>query len=293
MHDPLAASWSDRLRDWPAGWPARRAGGIAGDSDLLALAGRLAIRAAAVIMEVRANGFATENKADSSPVTEADRRAETLILQGLRADRDIPVIAEEEVAAGIEVRPGPAFWLVDPLDGTREFAAGSDSFTVNIGLVRDGRCVLGAVALPAEGTLYLGWNPVGGPGQASLSDADGTRPIAARLPPAEGLSVLASRHYADDPALKRYLGQQRIARLGNIGSAAKFVRVAEGEADLYPRLGPTMEWDTAAPQAVVEAAGGSVRLFDGGALVYGKTGFLNPHFVCRGRLDAETSAASS
>ncbi len=256
---------------------------VAGDKDLLALAGRLATAAGAAIMAIRARGFETLTKADSSPVTEADHAAETLILAGLRAACAIPVIAEEEVAAGIAIAPGPCFWLVDPLDGTREFAAGSEHFTVNIGLVRDGRCVLGAVGLPAQGSLYLAWNPAGAPGLATVTDAAGTRAIAARAAPEAGLTVLASRHYADDPALAAYLGGQRIATLGNIGSAAKFVRVAEGAADLYPRLGTTMEWDTAAPQAVVEAAGGSVTLFDGSPLAYGKPGFRNPHFVCRGR----------
>ncbi len=280
--------WTDRLVSWPAAWPHDLPGGEAGDAALLHLAGRLAIEAAALIMQIRGDGFETEHKSDSSPVTEADRQAEAAILRGLRDHSSVPVIAEEEVAAGIMVEAGRAFWLVDPLDGTREFAAGSENFTVNIGLVRDGRCVLGAVALPAQGALYLGWNPADAPGRAWRSDAEGTTAINAREPPADGLFVLASRHYADNPALKAYLGRQPIARLGNIGSAAKFVRVAEGGADLYPRLGPTMEWDTAAPQAVVEAAGGTVLLFDGTPLLYGKTGFLNPHFVCRGRIGLET-----
>ncbi|MCQ8277076.1 3'(2'),5'-bisphosphate nucleotidase CysQ [Acetobacteraceae bacterium KSS8] len=284
--------WTNRLVSWPAEWPHLLPGGETGDAALLHLAGRLAGEAAALIMAIRSAGFETEHKSDSSPVTEADRQAEALILRGLRDGSDVPVVAEEEVAAGIAVRTGRAFWLVDPLDGTREFAAGSENFTVNIGLVRDGSCVLGAVALPAQGTLYLGWNPPDAPGTAWRSDTDGTRVIEARQPPAEGLFVLASRHYAADPALKAYLGQQRVARLGNIGSAAKFVRVAEGAADLYPRLGPTMEWDTAAPQAVVEAAGGTVLLFDGTRLLYGKPGFLNPHFVCRGRIGGETFAAA-
>ena len=189
------------------------------------------------------------------------------------------MVAEEEVAAGRHESVGDCFWLVDPLDGTREFAAGRPSFTVNIGLVRGGRAVLGAVALPAFGQLYLG---IVGRG-AVRRDADGEHAIAARETPACGVTVLASRHYARDPALLAYLGTQRIASIDNIGSAAKFVRVAEGAADLYPRLGRTMEWDTAAPQAVLEAAGGSVRLLDGTPLAYRKPGWENPHFICRGR----------
>ena len=248
------------------------------DPDLLALAGALAERAAGIILEIRARGFETLAKSDLSPVTEADHAAEAAILEGLRGNTAIPVIAEEEIAAGVTWAAADCFWLVDPLDGTREFAAGRDNFTVNIGLVRGGRAVLGAVALPAYGQLYLGRVGFG----ATRTDAHGTRPIAVRAAPAEGLTVLASRHYAGDAALRAYLGAQRIARLGNIGSAAKFVRVAEGEADLYPRLGRTMEWDTAAPQAVLEAAGGTVTLFDGTPLTYGKPAWENPHFVCRG-----------
>jgi 3'(2'), 5'-bisphosphate nucleotidase len=252
---------------------------------LLARAAELATRAAAVIMQIRGRGFETLTKADESPVTEADHAAEAIILEGLRqpvAGRpSIPVIAEEEVAAGQRVDPGDCFWLVDPLDGTREFAAGRESFTVNIGLVHKGRVVLGAVALPACNQLYLGIV-----GQGALRrDADGEHQIHARVASAEGLTVLASRHYANDPTLLAYLGTQRIASVDNIGSAAKFVRIAEGAADLYPRLGRTMEWDTAAPQAVLEAAGGSVRLFDGTPLRYGKPGWENPHFVCRGRME--------
>lgn len=248
------------------------------DAHLLSLAGRLATEAAVAILEVRTAGFRTLTKLDQSPVTEADHRAEALILAGLRSAASIPVIAEEEVAAGLETEAGSEFWLVDPLDGTREFAAGNENFTVNIGLVRGGVAVLGAVALPAHGQLYLGRLGHG----ASRRDGGGETPIRVRQPPADGLAVLASRHHADDATLAAYLGRQRIASLGNIGSAAKFVRVAEGVADLYPRLGRTMEWDTAAPQAVVEAAGGSVTLFDGTPLRYGKPGWENPHFVCRG-----------
>ena len=252
------------------------------DIELLAQAAALASRAGAVIMQIRARGFETRTKADLSPVTEADHAAEAIILDGLRLPTGaatIPVVAEEEVAAGRHESVGDCFWLVDPLDGTREFAAGRESFTVNIGLVRGGRAVLGAVALPAYGQRYLG---IVGHG-AVRRDAEGEHAITARAAPAAGLTVLASRHYARDPTLLAYLGTQRIASIDNIGSAAKFVRVAEGAADLYPRLGRTMEWDTAAPQAVLEAAGGSVRLFDGTPLAYGKPGWENPHFICRGR----------
>lgn len=251
------------------------------DADLLALAARLADEAAEIIRTIRARGFETLTKTDSSPVTEADHAAEAHILKGLRAAvPDIPVIAEEEVAAGLRRAVSDIYWLVDPLDGTREFAAGRDDFTVNIGLVRGGRAVLGAMALPAYHQLYTGG--VGLP--ARRQDKNGTTTIQTRTPPAEGLSVLASRHYADDPRLAAYLGERRIASVGNIGSAVKFARVAEGAVDFYPRLGPTMEWDTAAPQAIVEAAGGYVTLLDGSPLLYGKPDWKNPPFICTGKL---------
>ncbi len=252
---------------------------ILADKDLLALAARLADEAAEIIRTIRARGFETVTKTDSSPVTEADHAAEAHILRGLRAATPyIPVIAEEEVAAGLQASATPSYWLVDPLDGTREFAAGRDDFTVNIGLVRDGHAVLGAMALPAYHQLYTGGVGLG----AHRTDKQGTQAIHTRKPPAEGLTVLASRHHADDTRLAEYLNNQPIAHLGNIGSAVKFARVAEGLVDLYPRLGPTMEWDTAAPQAIVEAAGGHITLLDGTPLIYGKAGWKNPPFVCTG-----------
>jgi 3'(2'), 5'-bisphosphate nucleotidase len=253
------------------------------ERDLQALldhAARLAGDAAAAIMAVRARGCAVETKPDDTPVTEADRAAEAIIAAGLRAATpEIAVIAEEEVAAGRVVSPGALFWLVDPLDGTREFAAGRDEFAVNIGLVRDGAPLLGAVALPATGELFSG---IVGRGAWKGTGA-GRRPISARAMPAEGPVVLGSRHYADDPRIAAFAAAHRAQRLVNLGSAVKFCRVAEGGADLYPRFGVTMEWDTAAPQAIVEAAGGSVQGIDGAPLRYGKPGWRNPDFVCRGR----------
>jgi 3'(2'), 5'-bisphosphate nucleotidase len=249
------------------------------DPQCLELTARLALEAGAAIMAVRRAGVTVARKQDRTPVTEADHAAEALIVAGLRAATpDIPVIAEEEIAAGRVERAGARFWLVDPLDGTREFAQGRDEFAVCIGLVEDGRPVLGAVALPATDELFLGLVGTG----AWKQDPAGRRAIAVRTAPADGLTVFASRHCAADPRLARYLGGLKVARLVNAGSALKFCRVAEGVADLYPRFGRTMEWDTAAPQAVVEAAGGSVRTLDGAPLGYGKPGFANPDFICRG-----------
>ncbi len=249
------------------------------EPDLLDLAVRLAEAAGAEILAVRRDGFVIDRKDDQSPVTVADTRAEQLIVAGLReATPDIPVIAEEEVAAGRITDPGDHFWLVDPLDGTREFAAGRGEFSVNIGLIINGQVKLGAVGAPAEGRVYAG---IVGQG-AHVIDARGRRPIHARTVPEEGMTVFASRHYANDPALARYLSRFKVAHLTNIGSALKFCRLAEGRADFYPRLGRTMEWDTGAPQAVLEAAGGRVVKFDGQPLHYGKRGFENPPFLCFG-----------
>lgn len=251
------------------------------DAALLHLAADLARRAGAVILAVRARGFETFTKRDASPVTEADRAAEALILEGLRAATPhIPVIAEEEVEAGHVPDTGREYWLVDPLDGTREFTALRDEFTVNIGLVRDGRPVLGAVGVPAYGEMFgglLGPHP-----RAWKRTTAGEHAIRARTPPAEGVHVLASRAYASDPRLQTFLGGRTVASVVNMGSALKIVRLAEGAADLYPRLGRTMEWDTAAPQAVLEAAGGRLCTMEGEALGYGKPGWANPPFVCTG-----------
>jgi 3'(2'), 5'-bisphosphate nucleotidase len=251
------------------------------DNDaLISLAAALALEAGAAILKVRERGFDVMRKQDRSPVTEADHAAEAIIVAGLRkAVPDLPVIAEEEVSAGRITEPAASYWLVDPLDGTREFTAGNDEFAVNIGLVRDGRPVLGVVAIPAAGELFGGivgrgaWKRAGGEQTA----------VRARLPPEEGLTVLASRYHGSSARLDEFLRDKRVAKLINFGSSVKFCRLAEGIADLYPRFGRTMEWDTCAPQAVLEAAGGTVRTFDGAELRYGKPGWENPHFVCTGR----------
>lgn len=250
------------------------------DRALLELAADLADQAGAVIREIRARGFAEKNKDDGSIVTEADHAAEKIIAAGLRAAcPEIPVIAEEEAAAGKITAATPCFWLVDPLDGTREFAGGGDDFAVNVGLVRDGRVVLGAVGVPATGEMFGGIVGVG----AWKRQNGRETPVIARVPPPEGLTVLASRRHGDAATLDAFLKDRKVAKMVNFGSSLKFCRLAEGIADLYPRFGRTMEWDTCAPQAVLEAAGGSVRTLDGKPLLYGKPGWDNPHFVCAGQ----------
>lgn len=250
------------------------------DHDLMMLAVKLVEDAAAEILAVQNAGFTVQAKDDATPVTLADMRAERVITAGLRAAcPHIPVIAEEEVAAGKITALADEYWLVDPLDGTREFAAGRAEFAVNIGLVRGGRAVLAAVAAPAAHEVFYGIIGVG----AWKKSPTGTVPISARNAPPEGLTVMASRHYQNDPALAAFLAAHNIASVTNIGSALKFCALAEGKADFYPRLGRTMEWDTAAPQAVLEAAGGVVLTMDGATLRYGKPGFENPHFCAWGK----------
>ena len=247
----------------------------------------IALRAGEAILAVYDTDFSVEKKVDASPVTEADRRAETLILQALRrevTDR-YPIVAEEEVAAGRIPRiDGEPFWLVDPLDGTKEFVKRQGEFTVNIALVEGGRPRLGVVHAPAKNATYWG-SPHGA---FACTDGGGAHPIACRPMPAKGLVAVASKSHRN-PELEAYLARFDLAESISSGSSIKFCLVAAGRADLYPRTGRTMEWDTAAGHAVVLFAGGSVTDMQGNELTYGKPGFENPHFVVRGaRPDASS-----
>ncbi len=242
------------------------------------------VRAAgALVMDIYRRGFAVQHKADASPVTEADEKAEALIVPALRAlAPDIPVVAEEMAARGQADAIGRCFWLVDPLDGTKEFISRNGEFTVNIALVVDGRPLLGVVGAPAlgpHGRIYAG---VVGQG-AWIEDEQGRRPLRTRAVPAAGLCVVASRSHGDEAALDRLLAGRRVAQRVNAGSSLKLCLLAAGEADLYPRLGRTMEWDIAAGHAVLAAAGGAVHTLQGVDLRYGKPGFENPHFIATGR----------
>lgn len=249
------------------------------DKDLLPRVEALARAAGKLILEVYRTDFAVQDKADNSPVTLADERAEALItpaLQGLRPTW--PVVAEEAAARGEAPAPEACFWLVDPLDGTREFIARNGEFTVNIALIRRGQPVLGVVYLPVPDRLYAGVV-----GQGAWLEADGLRrAIAARVPPAAGAVLACSRSHGDLEATQAWLQGRPVAAWVPAGSSLKFGLIAAGEADLYPRLGRTMEWDTAAGHAVLAAAGGSVCDLDGRPLRYGKPGFENPFFVAQG-----------
>jgi 3'(2'), 5'-bisphosphate nucleotidase len=249
------------------------------DAALLALAAELADRAGEAILAIRAAGFETLSKSDDSPVTEADRQAERIIARGLRgALPGALVVAEEECSDGRLPSAAREFWLVDPLDGTREFATGRPEFTVNIAFVRDGEPVLGVVLAPAFGEFFSGGRGLG----AWKRTAAGRQAIRVRKAPAEGLSVVTSRHSGRDPRVDAWVAQRRVASHLQYGSSLKLCRLAEGDADAYPRFGRTMEWDTAAGQAVLEAAGGSVRSMHGERLGYGKPGWENPDFLAEG-----------
>ena len=225
-------------------------------------------------------GIAVRGKADASPVTEADERAERIIVERLRALAPaIPVVAEEAVAAGQVPEIGPWFWLVDPLDGTKEFINRNGEFTVNVALVRDHKPVLGVVAAPVLNLVYYG---VAGAGAFVAHEGGAAQPIKVRHPAADPLVIVGSRSHRGD-SLDSVLERIGAHEMRPMGSSLKFCLVAEGTADFYPRLGPTCEWDTAAAQAVVEAAGGSVTTLDGLPLRYNERDtLLNPHFLAIG-----------
>ena len=230
------------------------------------------------ILTIVRRGFDVEAKGDRSPVTEADRAADLTNLAALaRAAPGIPVIAEEEVAAGRIPQHGDTFVLVDPLDGTKEFIRGGDDYTVNIALVEGLTPTLGIVFAPATGRLYTGLADSG----AWVEDGSGRRAIHTRGRAERVAAVASKSHFTQNTAdyLDAAVG---VCNYVSIGSSLKFCIVAEGEADIYPRLSPTMEWDTAAGHAVLLAAGGRVDGPDGTPLRYGKQTFLNRAFVATG-----------
>jgi 3'(2'),5'-bisphosphate nucleotidase len=244
---------------------------MAATAEILA---EIAAEAGAVVMRHYKAGNQPRIKSDHSPVTDADEETERLILAALaKAFPGVPVVAEEEAAAGRVAQVGSRFFLVDPLDGTKEFISGNGEFTVNIAEVENGMPLAGAVFAPAIDRMFFG-------------GADGAfengRSIAARTRPRDGLVAVGSRSHAD-AATAEFLKRWTVKDSVRIGSSLKFCLVAAGEADIYARGGPTMEWDTAAGHAVLRAAGGSVDTWAGEALRYGKPGFHNPAFVAYGR----------
>jgi len=250
-------------------------------SDLLEACVVAARDAGAEILKLVAAGFEVETKADQSPVTICDRAAEAIILAALaRAAPGVPVIAEEEVAAGRIPAHDDIYFLVDPLDGTKEFVRGGDDYTVNIGLIERGVPTLGVVYQPATDTLWAGSDA-----GAFVEGRAGRRTIRTRSRGA-GLDAVASKSHLTQSTVD-YLAQAvGECEFVSVGSSLKFCIVAEGEADIYPRLSPTSEWDTAAGHAVLLAAGGRVDGPDGRPLNYGKTAFLNRGFLATGGWEA-------
>lgn len=220
---------------------------------------------------------AVTRKDDNSPTTAADAAAEAILIDALKhLTPGVPVIAEEACAHGTPTGIGTIFWLVDPLDGTKEFLKGTDEFTVNVALINNGVPVLGIVAAPALGEMFFGYQghaeKYKGGTQTILKKTDSVSPP---------YCVLTSRSHRDQEDVAILIGDRPVGEVRAVGSSLKFCRLAEGEGDLYPRLGTTMEWDTAAGDAVLRAAGGSVTNPDGSLFIYNKKGFRNGAFLAR------------
>jgi len=247
---------------------------------------RIALEAGEITLDYFDGGpksdLSVHHKVDGSPVTLADQEAEAFIVSKLRGiTPDVPIVGEEMVAAGQmpDISGSPYFWLVDALDGTKEFIAGNEDFTVNIALIREGKPVLGVVYLPASGILYAGheeggaikWN----------DELKSEKPIEVRLPPKDGLVVMCSRNHSNEAKLDAFLVDFKIKKRIARGSSMKICAIAEGKADLYPRLGPTCEWDIAAAHAILNASGGTITDINGQDFTYGHTdrAMLNPEFV--------------
>ncbi len=249
----------------------------------------IALDAGKLIMDIYSSDFAVERKDDASPVTDADAQAELLIMDALMiAEPSLAVIAEEAMSAGQLPEHDIRFALVDPLDGTKEFINRNGQFTVNIGIIEHGKPVMGVVYAPAINRLFVAeapdkaWQADVKPGEP-VPASDARMPLQIRRCPDEGLTAIASKSHRS-PETDAFLKKFKVAEIISAGSSLKFCLLAAGEADLYPRMGRTMEWDTAAGQAVAEAAGARVLTEDGEPLRYGKRerGYDNPHFIVYG-----------
>src|ERR1700729_2437294 len=249
-------------------------------SPMLRALAAIAYDAGAIILKHYADEIVARRKDDESPVTAADEEAERFILKRLaHLAPGVPILAEEAVAAGRVPKIGHRFFLVDPLDGTKEFISRNGEFTVNIAEIVEGKPVRGVVHAPAKERLFFGemlsgaYEAFAPPGGAP--DFGEAKRIQARAVPKAGMIAVASRSHRDAKT-DEYLAQFQVKEFVSAGSSLKFCLVAAGEADIYPRHGRTMEWDTAAGHAVLRAAGGTVTRWDGGPFTYGKPGFENP-----------------
>ena len=253
-------------------------------ADLIEPIVALARNAGDAILEVYATDFDVQSKGDESPLTQADLASHRRIVDGLTAlTPALPIISEESGLPDFEERRRwSSYWLIDPLDGTKEFVNRNGEFTVNIALIEAGRPVVGIVHVPVQGKTYVGCEGQG----AELRDADETpQGIQVAAASANPVRVVGSRSHRG-ASLDAFIERLGDCDLVPMGSSLKFCVVAEGKADVYPRLGPTSEWDTAAAQAVVEQAGGSVVTLDGNSMMYNqKADILNPHFLVMGASD--------
>lgn len=245
---------------------------------------RIALEAGEITLKYLddAEDMRVDVKNDDSPVTLADREAETYIQMSLeQLTPSIPLIGEEAAALGKlpDFDKAEYFWLVDPLDGTKEYIAGGGDYTVNIALIKNREPIMGVVYAPAKGELYAGHGP--GTAVKWMQDTDKEKPIKVRDIPREGMTVVASKSHGDTQKLDQFLEQFKVEKLVKRGSSLKICVIAEGRADLYPRFGPTCEWDTGAGHAVLRAAGGVLTDIEGTSLIYGGSNpkFLNPEFI--------------
>lgn len=265
------------------------------DDELIEALLAAALAAGRAALDIYRAGFTVAQKADQSPVTAADHASEKIILEHLaRLAPGVPVVAEEAAAAGSIPQVREEFFLVDPLDGTKEFIHRRGEFTVNIALIRQGTPALGVVYAPVGGALYAGNVAAARAFRCSYpvdAATPGSRePLHVRPVPAAGVTAVISRSHST-PETEAYLSHYRLSDRVSVGSSLKFCLVAAGEADLYPRLGPTMEWDTAAGHAVLAAAGGKVLAPGGAPLAYGKPDFRNSFFIASGTLNPVPLAA--
>lgn len=258
---------------------------------------RIAVEAGDVTLEYfeDAGYNGAQTKGDGSPVTEADRAAEKIIKAALYdtlSEADVPMVGEESFAAGNspDISDAEYFWMVDPLDGTKEFISGSGDYTVNIALIRNKTPVMGIVYAPVKGEMYYGCESGGA--FRYMEDTDKEKDIHVRRPPARGLTIVASRSHGDNEKMNAFLSEYKVDKLIKRGSSLKICAIAAGKADIYPRFGPTCEWDTAAGDAILRAAGGIITYTNGTPMTYGHTDrkFLNPEFIAWSNLFLQEAA---